>query len=169
MKIVRATTAIEDVDDFLDWIRTIGEETGATIQCFDARYVAGERHLRRATTLAERAIDRGQAVANDPAVEILLYAAGRRQINRALEMGVSTGSHEVVAVVTGGDEASAADRFEAVCAESAVDGTEIEGRTDGDPETLKSFFDISDAELAVVDVDLEAVVLERVALLEVEK
>ena len=39
----------------------------------------------------------------------------------------------------------------------------------GDRETITAFFDIGDAELAVVDGDLEAVVLERVALLDVQK
>ena len=180
MRIVRARTTIEDLEEFLAEIRTVGEETGATIQCFDARYVAGERHLRRATALAERASEQGRAVADDPAVEMLLYAAGRRQINRAHEMGVSTGDHEIVAVVTGGDDAAAEERLAAEWdgpdgdgwndTEASGDQTGDDGTTTlGEPETLRAFFDIPAAELAVVDADLEAVVLERVALLDVEK
>jgi len=165
MKTVTARTTINDLDDFLADIETISEATDTAIQCFDADYVAGERHLRRAVELAERAREQGTAVARDPAVEILLYAAGRRQINQALEMGVSEGDSDVVGVVTGGDEAAAEQRLrERLDAAPADDPVSL-----GDEETIKAFFEISDAEAAVVNGNLEAVVLERVALLDVEK
>ena len=165
MKTVAATTTIEDIDAFLADIEAISDATGAAVQCFDADYVAGERHLRRAVTLAARAREQGTAVANDPAIEILLYAAGRRQINQALEIGVDEGELDVAGVVTGGDEAAAARRL-ADRLDTTVAG---DGVGAGDRETIKSFFEITDSELAVVDGDLEAVVLERVALLDVEK
>ena len=170
MKTVRARITIADLDAFLDEIRAMSEETGATIQCFDARYVAGERHLRRAVSLAARAIERGTTIASDPAVEMLLYAAGRRQINQALEMGVSEGETDAVCVVTGGDEATAKDRLSAFFGERMLDGEKgFSGGGLGDRDTLCEFFEISEPELAVVDGDLEAIVLERVALLAVEK
>jgi len=165
MKTISATTTIDDLDDFLADIAAISETTGATIQCFAADYVAGDRHLRRAVDLAARAREQETAVADDPAVEILLYAAGRRQINQALEMGVTEGEGDVVGVVSGGDERAAEARVR-----------ELLGATDtddpvplGDEDTIRAFFDIGDAELTVVDGDLEALVLERVALLDVEK
>ena len=165
MRIVTARTTIDDLDSFLADIEAISEATDAAIRCFDADYVAGDRHLRRAVELAERAREQGTTVAREPAVEILLYAAGRRQINQALEMGVSEGEGDVVAVVSGGDEQAAEARMR-----------ELLGATDtddpvslGDEDTLRAFFDIGDAELAVVDTELEDLVLERVALLDVEK
>jgi len=167
MNTVAAPTTIDDLDEFLADIEAISEATGATIQCFDADYVAGDRHLRRAVELAARAREQGMAVADDPAVEILLYAAGRRQINQALEMGVDEGESSVVGVVTGGDEAAAERQLRAVLGATAADDTDRVIL--GDEETLRSFFDIGDAEVAVVDGDLESIVLERVALLDVEK
>ena len=166
MKTVTAATTIDDLDDFLAEIDAISEATGAAIQCVDADYVAGDRHLRRAVELAARARERGTAVAREPAVEILLYAAGRRQINQALEMGVSEGKAGVVAVVSGGDEAIAEQRMRELlgASDSGDDSIPL-----GDADTIKTFFDIGDAETAVVDGDLEAIVLERVALLDVEK
>jgi len=164
MKTVTATTTIDDLDDFLAEIEAISEATGAAIQCVDADYVAGDRHLRRAVELAARAREQGTAVAREPAVEILLYAAGRRQINQALEMGVSEGKAGVVAVVSGGDEAAAEQRVRELLGATGAD----EGVPSGDADTIKTFFDIGDAEMAVVDGDLEAIVLERVALLDVE-
>ncbi len=164
MKTVTATTTIDDLDAFLAEIEAISEATGAAIQCVDADYVAGDRHLRRAVELAARAREQGTAVAREPAVEILLYAAGRRQINQALEMGVSEGKAGVVAVVSGGDEAAAEQRVRELLGATDAD----EGVPSGDADTIKTFFDIGDAEMAVVDGDLEAIVLERVALLDVE-
>jgi len=162
MKLVDGRTEIQDLDSFLNEIGQISEETELTIQLFDADYVAGEQHLRRAAELAGRAVDRGTTIAREPAVELLLYAAGRRQINRALEMGVSEGSMAVVGVVDGGDEAA-----------GVVAVEELLGSTDpvewGDRETLTTFFDIGDPEVGVVDGDIESIVLERVALLAVEQ
>ena len=165
MRTVTATMTIDDLDGFLADIEAISEATDAAIQCFDADYVAGDRHLRRAVELAERAREQGTAVAREPAVEILLYAAGRRQINQALEMGVDEGETDVVSVVSGGDERAAEARVR-----------ELLGATDtddpvslGDEGTIRAFFDIGDREVAVVDGELEDLVLERVALLDVEK
>ena len=162
---VTATTTIEDLDDFLAEIEAIGEATGATVQCFDSGYVAGDRHLRRAVELAGRARKQGTAVARKPAVEILLYAAGRRQINQALEMGVSEGEGDVVAVVTDGDEPAAERRVRELLGVTDAGDT---GVSLGDADTIKTFFDIDDREVAVVDGDLEDIVIERVALLDVE-
>jgi KEOPS complex subunit Cgi121 len=165
MKTVTATTTIDDLDSFLTEIDAISEATDAAIQCFDADYVAGESHLRRAVELADRAREHGTAVAREPAVEILLYAAGRRQINQALEMGVDEGETDVVSVVSGGDEATAEQRVQELLGATGTD----DPVSLGDAETIRAFFDIGDREVAVVDGDLEDIVLERVALLDVEK
>ena len=162
MKLVDGRAEIEDLDSVLNEIGRISEATGSTVQLFDADYVAGERHLRRAAEMAGRAVERGSTIARDPAVELLLYAAGRRQINRALEMGVGEGPQAVVGVVTGGDEAAAVAAVEDLLV--STDSVEW-----GDRETLLAFFDIDAEELGVVDGDLESIVLERVALLAVEQ
>jgi len=82
-------------------------------------------------------------------------------------MGVSEGEGSVVGVVTGGDEATAEGQLrELLGATAADDNDRVEF---GDEDTLRAFFDIGDAEIAVVDGNLESLVLERVALLDVEK
>jgi len=102
MRVVEGVAEIDDVEHFVSRLGEIGDEHGVAVQAFDARYVVDRAHLERAVALANRAVDRGEAIADDPAVEILCYAAGRRQINRALEMGVSTGECPVVVVVDDG-------------------------------------------------------------------
>lgn len=166
------TERITELDDTLAAVEAIAAETDCTVQGFDARYVADETHLRRALTLADRAFDRGENVARDRAVEILLYAAGRRQITDALKLGVSAGENRVVALVDAGDDVTDGGDAEADAAaavRSDVLDTTEPTLGDYDPDRVRAYFDIDDAELAVVDGDLEALVCERVALLVVEK
>jgi KEOPS complex subunit Cgi121 len=152
-----------EVGAFVDALDAIGAEHGVTVQAFDARYVVSRRHLGRAVELADRERRRGDGIARDRGVEILLYAAGRRQINRALEMGVDEGATPAVVLVDGdGDEPSAADAVRALCSPAETLGAYEETR-------VREFFDIGDAELAATDAGLEALVEERVALLVVER
>jgi KEOPS complex subunit Cgi121 len=99
MRIVEGIAEVDELDTFLADIDEIATEYGCTIQAFDARYVVDRTHLRRALELADRAITRGENVARDRAVEVLLYAAGRRQIDESLTMGVSEGETPVVVLV----------------------------------------------------------------------
>ena len=163
MRLVEGTAAVDDVDAFVADLAAIGEAHGATVQAVDARYVAGRRHLEAAVRSARRAVEHDDAIADDPALEVLLYAAGRRQIERALAMGVSEGGGPVVVVVDGGDEAAAA----------AEVGEQVEPtdtlETGRDEALIRDYFDIGDAELDATDASLEDLVVERVALLAVEK
>ncbi len=178
VEIVFGTAVIDDIDAFLASVREIGEETGAVVQAFDADLVVSEEALRLATRLAARAIDRGEAIARDPAVEVLLYAAGRRQIDRALQLGVSEGEVRAVAVVADFGAVSRAERSTADLP-TAVDRVEtlLSGGTDGsaadawtvDENAIRELYGITDRELDATAGDLRDVVHERIALLDVEK
>ena len=164
MRLVEGVADVDEVDAFLaDLTEGIAED--CTVQAFDARYVADRAHLERAVELADRAFARGENVARDRGVEILLFAAGRRQIDRALEMGVSEGRTPVVVLVDADDpgtEAAAVDRVAASLDPAATLGECDEAR-------VRSFFDVTDAELEAVDGTLADLVRERVALLVVER
>ena len=163
MRLVEGRATVDDVEGFVDALAAIGAEHGAVVLAVDARYVAGRRHLEAAVRSARRAIDHDDAIADDPALEVLLYAAGRRQIDRALTMGVSSGEHPVVVVVDGGGEAAAAAAVEAHLEPADALGVAR------DDARIRDFFDVGDAELEATDASLEALVVERVALLAVEK
>ncbi|MYL16532.1 hypothetical protein GLW36_07690 [Halorubrum terrestre] len=180
VRLVRGTFAIDDLDAFLADLDGVAEETGAVVQAFDADLVVSATQLREAARLAARSIARGEAVARDPGVEVLLYAAGRRQIDRALELGVSEGEQTAVVLVADFGDVPGADRpaadldgaVEAV-RELAVDSTET---PDGDAldaafdeGRVREFYAVTDRELAATNGDLADVVRERVALLDVEK
>ncbi len=151
-----------DADAFLDALAAVRADCDlSVVQAFDARYVAD---LCRAFELAERERSRGAAIANDREMEVLLYAAGRRQIDRALAMGAREG--EPAAVLVAGSEAAVDAGVRAVGALDCFDAGEVDL---GDPATLREFFEISDAELAAAGGDLAGLVHERVALLVVER
>ncbi|MFH5800280.1 KEOPS complex subunit Cgi121 [Haladaptatus sp. CMAA 1911] len=162
MRVVEGSASVADVNEFVARLGDIGDEFDCAIQAFDAGYVAGRAHLESAVEHANRAFERGENVARDPAVEILLYAAGRRQINQALEMGVSEGEQDVVVVVDGeGETAAMAAVSELLTPEDTLDAS--------DREPIFEFFSISERELAATTASLTDIVRERVALLEVEK
>lgn len=167
MELLTGTAEIDDLDSFLAELDSVGEEFGCAVQAFDARYVAGPEHLERAVELANRATERGETIARDRSVEILLYAAGRRQINRALEIGVSKGKREVVIVVdgeNGGDESGAIGTLSEL-----VGPADWEPGDRADPEAIAEFHGITDAERSATDASVEELVCERVALLVVER
>ncbi len=176
MRLVEGTTTVEDVEAFVERLGSVGDDHDCTVQAFDARYVVSETHLRRALELADRGIERGENVARNRAVEVLLYAAGRRQIDRALEMGVDSGDGPVVVLVAArpdpddGEGGDAADDREAAAAD-AVRDLLTPGETLGeyDPDLVADFFDVTAAERGATDATLAELVHERVALLEVEK
>ncbi|MFC7229121.1 KEOPS complex subunit Cgi121 [Salinirubellus salinus] len=153
------------VGAFVEALDAVGDEHGVTAQAFDARYVVSRRHLERALELADRERSRGAGIARDRGVEVLLYAAGRRQIDRALELGVGEGETPAVVLVAAdgaGDEAGAA--------EAVRDLLEPAATLDAFDETrVREFFDVGERELAATDASLEELVLERVALLVVDR
>ena len=166
MEVVEGRAVVEDVDAFVERLGAVGDEHGVVVQAFDARYVVDRAHLERAVELADRAFERDDAVARDRSVEVLLYAAGRRQINRALEMGVGEGETPVVAVVhspdgTGDEDAGA----------NAVRELLVPAETLGayDEALVTEFFDVSERERAATGATLADLIRERVALLTVEK
>ncbi|SMO33077.1 KEOPS complex subunit Cgi121 [Halorubrum cibi] len=174
-RLVEGVLAVDDLDAFLADLEAIREETGAVVQAFDADRVVDAAHLRLATRLAARSIARGEAVARDPAVEILVYAAGRRQIDRALDLGVSPGARRAALVVADFGDVAGADRPPADL-DAAV--ASVEGLLAASPEptlgeyddeAVRGYYGVTDRELAATLGDLADVVHERVALLDVEK
>ncbi len=167
MRLIEGTVSIggdrfSDVDAFLERTDEVATAHDVTVQAFDARYVVSRRHLERAVELADRERARGEAIARDRGVEIALYAAGRRQIDRAFEMGVSSGETPTVVLVDGPGEEAAAAAIEEFLAPTATLGAYDEAR-------VRSFYDVDAAELEATDAGLAALVLERVALLVVER
>jgi len=179
VRLVEGYADVPDLETFLATLGEIGDEHGCLVQALDARTVAGEAHLEHAVETAARAIERDAAIADDPAVEVLCYAAGTRQIEDALSLGVAEGRSPVVVVVaalgpdggivTDGDVAGR-EAAAAAAVRDVVEPTPLErGSELGDPTQLRETFGVGEEELAASDADLETLVRERVALLAVER
>ncbi|RZN37239.1 MAG: hypothetical protein EFT35_06460 [Methanophagales archaeon ANME-1-THS] len=168
---------ISTVDDFLSALKAIAHTYRVTIQALDANLLAGEEHLQAAVQKALRALKRKKTITSDLGMEILLYASGRRQIERALEMGVRAGEHKVAVVIV--DETGAKDlevvaeevRRKIGIAEISLQDWESDLEKDAHKrERIKDFFSISRDELSAVgEQKLKMLVLERVALVDVLK
>lgn len=177
MRVVEGTAVVDDLDWFVATLGDEGDAHDCVVQAFDARPVADREHLETALRYAARAHRRGDAIARDPGVETLLYAAGRRQIDRALDMGVEVGETPVVVLVASDfpEEPLAATDVEAECADAVAEllanATTSDASTSfaaTDPERVREFFEIGDAERAATDASLANLVRERVVLLSID-
>lgn len=176
-RIITGTVSILTVDDFLSVLREIADKYVVTVQALDATLIAGAEHIKSAVKKAIRAVGRKNSITSALGLEILLYAAGRRQIERALAMGVKEGEKEVVVVIVdSGGEKDLGVVVEEVkrktgIVEDPIRDLELESdHNKHKREKLKQFFGITDDELnAVGEKKLKMLVLERVALLDVLK
>jgi KEOPS complex subunit Cgi121 len=182
-KIIVGQVGISNVDDFLSSLKNIAHEYDVTIQAMDAELIAGGEHIISAVKKAIRATERKRSIASDLGLEILLYAAGRRQIERALAIGVSVSEGEKRVAIVIVDASARAQRekdLEMVAGEvkrkiglqeEPISELELELEYKGDKkEGIKKFFDITEDELkAVGESKLKQLVLERVAMLDVLK
>ena len=167
MRVLERTAVVEETDAFLESLAEIRDRHDVVAQAFDARYVVSKLHVEEAVGKAKRSFERDENVADSLSMEVLLYAAGTRQIDVATRMGLRPGEHDAVFIVEGeGDEKKeeeAADEIHAMTYEP-------EEFVYGDEKRLLDFFGLTDEELGAVGEDrLEYLVLERVALLDVNK
>lgn len=94
-------------------------EKDVFVQLLDASFVCGLLHLEQAARLARRAFQRGTNSARDLGLELLLYASGERQLDRALaKMGVTPRTATLAVCVLAKDER--ADLANAVAAAEAA-------------------------------------------------
>jgi KEOPS complex subunit Cgi121 len=129
----------------------------------DADKVVSEKHIAFAAEKALAAFDLGRNIAKDPGVEILRYAAGERQIERAMLMGISDATERVALVLV---RSKSDGRW--------PDKEELSGIIEQDEQgcsfqikAVKETFNISEEEIEAVGIDrVEELVIERVALVE---
>lgn len=161
---ISGTLDIPDVGEFLKFLNDIARKHSVVVQALDADKLAGERHLRFAVEKAIRSFELGRNIATSLEMEILLYAAGTRQIGRALDMGVRKGRNNIAIVVVGdGNNAYSGIK------ERIIEAPVLEYTKDK-RDALMEFFGITDLEVrAAGEEKIPELVLERVALVDVIK
>lgn len=162
IKILEGTILIKDAEEFLKKLRRKSNENNTVIQALDADKLAGEEHVRFAVEKAIRSFKTGTNIANEISKEIMLYAAGTRQIKKAIKLGIHKGENNIVIVAVGDDpDLSGFDEIE----KRPVLSYNVSKKG-----TLMDLFNITEDELEAVGVDrIPELVLERVALVDVIK
>jgi tRNA threonylcarbamoyladenosine modification (KEOPS) complex Cgi121 subunit len=99
--------------DLVRILRELARDSEALVGLFDARGIAGERHLFSAWAHLGRSRARGEARLRERGAEFALYVAGEDQLPRALaRVGVSDATEQFVVVAERPtDPAELVDRF----------------------------------------------------------
>jgi len=148
--------------ELLSALRDLQSSHGCVVQALDADKVVSERHIILAAEKAFAAISQGRNIAKDPGMEIMRYASGERQIEKALAMGICDSTERMVLILasTGKShwpEVSELSRL------IALDGRGCSFKA----EAVKEAFNISAEEIeAVGEERMAELVIERVALVD---
>ncbi len=165
--IVSGQVGIKDVKAFIGKLSAIGMECGVTVQAVNADLVAGRGHIEFAADKAVEAFRVKANLARDPGMELMLYLRGRRQIEKALEMGVREGNNNVAIAILGETPGCAEDKARALL--DRVDDSVVDYDHKKD-EALMKLYDITPAEVEIVGRErIPLLAMERSALLEFEK
>jgi KEOPS complex subunit Cgi121 len=155
---------IKDYKEFISAVRELQARSGHVIQVVDADRIVSERHLTFAAEKALLAFSEDRNVAKDLGVEILRYAAGEHQIERALSIGASTTTKRVALIMIQHGKLSAlwpnaSDLSKLI---------EVDGKgCSFSPAAVKDMFHISRDEIqAAGEAQIPDLVLERVALVD---
>jgi len=157
----RRTPGQPRVGEVVRTLREIAAGADVLVALFDARSIAGERHLYSAWAHLGRARGRGEVRLRDRGAELALFVAGDDQLPRALEkVGISDSSDALVLVAERPLEPRALlERF------GLVEDPSVYPRTP-DATTLDRLGIGADERAAVPESAWEGLVLERVAMIE---
>jgi len=162
MKILTGILNVEKKSETLELLNNIAEKNNSTIVLFDAKVIAGKKHLEESLIHAKRSFEEGNPIARTLAMEILVYASGQRQCSIASKIGLHDGENKVYALVDGGNEEKSVSEIKSIIKETPQPNLEIN-------EIMKQF-DITKEELEIVGKDrIEELVIERVAMIDAWK
>ena len=160
-----------DILRLINHIQHLSQSNDITIQLFNAKYIYGKDHLNSAFTHAKRAFDHDRATASVLAMEILLYASGEYQIKNAIDkLGVKEDSEEIAVLINDENNRSEQELDNIFAEFLKVFGfTRDDGVLNGDVETLESFGISRDELSAIPENKRLELVLEKVALVDIQK
>ena len=171
--IVGARGTIKNIDSFVEQLLLFSKKENLVIQVFDATAIYGKAHLISATTHAQRAFKQGTNASNSLALEILLYAAGERQIQKAIQkIGVKKGEQEIAFVLTKDMTLKTNSHIEKAVIYKLLRAfhlTSDETVLEGNRNTLKRF-GLTEKEISTVpERNYGDLILEKIALVDVIK
>ncbi|HDO19698.1 MAG TPA: hypothetical protein ENG74_03125 [Thermoplasmatales archaeon] len=170
-----ANGRVKDMERLISKLSDISSDRKVVIQVMDADMVYSKNHVISAVHHAIRAFRNGTNSTRRLSMEIMLYAAGERQIGNAIrKMGIKEDSERLVFVFVSSlpDIGEASGRLDDNEARRIIAdlGFELDdGVIYGNKETLRKF-GISDMEIRTVSKDkYEDLILEKVAMVDIIK
>lgn len=148
---------IQSVGDTLDMISSIRKDD-EIIQFLNADSIASKNHIIHGVNQAFLAFDRGENLAKDISVEIVLRCSAQRQISKAFKMlGLKEGNMNLCAILI-----NSRDYTEELSSMFTLD----EDVLIGDENKLIETYDISGRELETMSV--EDIIIDRITKLAVD-
>ena len=157
IKILGFTASIDSIGDVLDEIDSIKQD-GEIIQLLNADAIASKNHIIHGVNQAFLAFERGENLAKDISVEIVLRCSAQRQISKAFKMlGLKEGDMNLCAAMINsndyGDELSSM---------FTLDETVLVPNND----KLIEIYKISEGELS--NMSVEDIIIDRITKLTVD-
>ena len=167
--IICGSATINNTEEFIHQLNKISRKYDVVIQAVDADLVAGSKHLIAAVERATRSFSEKSNIANNLGMETLLYVAGSRQIEKALQFGVKKGCNNIALLIISKSEKNI-DCVEQELKKLISERPDAADYTISKRENLMSAFNITQEEIAAAGEDkIPDLVLERVALRNIVK
>lgn len=149
--------SIDSVGDTLDKIDSIRQD-GEIIQLLNADSIVSKNHIIHGVNQAFLAFGRGENLANDISVEIVLRCSAQRQISKAFKMlGLHEGEMDLCVVLI-----NSKDHISELSSLFSLD----ESVFNPDVDNLIKVYKISDVELE--NMSLEEIIIDRITKLTVD-
>lgn len=169
--IIAGSVFIDDVNRFMQKIQELSKTNQITIQAFNADMICGRNHIYSAASHAIRAEKQNSKTTHSLAMELLLYAAGERQVKHALQkMGITSGKNNIVLVLI--DTLQHSKNMVEQCIESLIDQFNIQLDDSVINCSLKKIknFGITDNQLKTLsEKNYEYLILEQIAQVDIIK
>lgn len=157
IQILGFRVSIDSVGDVLDEINSIKNDD-EIIQLLNADSIVSKNHIIHGVNQAYLAFERGENLAKDLSVEIVLRCSAQRQISKAFKiLGLKEGNMNLCAVMINSDDYSE---------ELSTIFTRDDDVLLADDEKLVEIYKISDAELQ--NMSIEEIIIDRITKLTVD-
>lgn len=158
IEIIGFTSQIDSVGSVLEKVNSIKQD-GEIIQLLNADSVVSKNHIIHGVNQAILAFERGENLAKDLSVEIVLRCSGQRQISKAFNiLGLSEGKMNLCAVLINCHNDYIDELSELFILDDSVFAPDF--------DNLVKIYKIDDVELEVMS--LEEIIIDRISKLVVD-
>ena len=157
IKILGFKASINSIEETLDLINSIKDDD-EIIQLVNADSIVSRNHIIHGVNQAFLAFNRGENLANDMSVEIVLRCSAQRQISKAFEiLGLKKGNMNLCAILI-----NSKDYTKELSSFFTLDNSVLTP----DNENLISIYQITEKELEIMS--LEDIIIDRITKLTVD-